>query len=381
MVTRKKIGLNYSYNEGWIGGTYYLENLVKAINLLDDTEKPEFTVITDTIKEFERLKLVTNYPYLRYRLKSGERNKLLQYINRASKKFFGGNIFSQQIKGLDAIFPYHKCKQFISATKKIYWIPDFQHRFYPEFFSEQEVAHRNNDEQEIAETTDHLVLSSENVLSHFKHFHPKYKVNTHILPFAVDLPVYSTLEISTLLAKYQLPSSYLMSPNQFWKHKNQIVILKALAWLKNKGLPIPTIVFTGNTTDYRNPGYFDSLKDFIIANNLSESVHFLGFIDRGEQLKLMEQAKAIIQPSLFEGWSTVIEDCKAMNKMVIASLLEVNKEQLINSNALYFDPADEKELALLIKDLLKDQKLYESYNYLINQKTFGLKFLDIVISS
>ncbi len=39
---------------------------------------------------------------------------------------------------------------------------------------------------------------------------------------------------------------------------------------------------------------------------------FLGFIDRGEQLQLMKNSIAIVQPSLFEGWSTVVEDTKAM---------------------------------------------------------------------
>ena len=42
----------------------------------------------------------------------------------------------------------------------------------------------------------------------------------------------------------------------------------------------------------------------------------------------MKNAKAIIQPSLFEGWSTVIEDARSLQVPVIATDLTVNIEQL-----------------------------------------------------
>jgi hypothetical protein len=61
----------------------------------------------------------------------------------------------------------------------------------------------------------------------------------------------------------------------------------------------------------------------------------------------MQNALAIIQPSLFEGWSTVVEDAKALNQHVIASSLSVHKEQL-EKNASFFDPFDYKRLAELM---------------------------------
>ena len=37
-----------------------------------------------------------------------------------------------------------------------------------------------------------------------------------------------------------------------------------------------------------------------------------------DQLRLMKESLGVIQPSLFEGWSTVIEDAKALNKKSIS---------------------------------------------------------------
>jgi glycosyltransferase involved in cell wall biosynthesis len=80
---------------------------------------------------------------------------------------------------------------------------------------------------------------------------------------------------------------------------------------------------------------------------LQNDVLFLGFIDRIDQLHLIKGAKALVQPSLFEGWSTVIEDGKAMDKFIIASDIPVHREQLA-ANAVFFNPLDANELAQLL---------------------------------
>jgi len=52
----------------------------------------------------------------------------------------------------------------------------------------------------------------------------------------------------------------------------------------------------------------------------------------------------VIQPSLFEGWSTVIEDARALGRPVIASDIPVHREQL-GDTARYFIPRDPASLA------------------------------------
>jgi hypothetical protein len=64
----------------------------------------------------------------------------------------------------------------------------------------------------------------------------------------------------------------------------------------------------------------------------------------------------MIQPSLFEGWSTTIEDGIALKKLVIASNLGVNQQQL-QDLGLYFDPHKPKELAQLLENNTKRQEI------------------------
>ena len=121
----------------------------------------------------------------------------------------------------------------------------------------------------------------------------------------------------------------------------------------------------------------DELKNYISKNDLEENIKFLGFIDRSEQLCFMKNALAVIQPSLFEGWSSVVEDAKAMNQNLIVSSLNVHKEQLGNQ-AYYFNPEDEKELVDHIVLFLENSIKCPEFNYNEHLHLFGQKFMGVI---
>ncbi|MFB0498229.1 glycosyltransferase involved in cell wall biosynthesis [Mucilaginibacter sp. OAE612] len=380
MAKRKRIGLSYTYNENWIGGTYYIENLVNALNALNDEEKPHIVLLTDSYESFWTAQQKFNYPYISFQLGSGEANKGFQLLNRITNRLFKIRLFSQKIKALDAVFPYYKSEQQSAAKKKIYWVADFQEHFAPEFFSEDDIASRLQNQQEIQASAGHLIVSSNTALGHFKSIFPKHTVKVSVLPFAVAHPSYQDINIKLLLEKYRLPARYFICPNQFWKHKNQLVVLKSVKELKTEGIEI-TVAFTGNTNDYRNPHYFTEMKAFVEDNNIGNNVKFLGFIDRRDQLQLMNNAIAIIQPSLFEGWSTVVEDAKLMNKFLLVSDIEIHREQLVNSSACFFNPHNVNQLAQLLQQSSEHQTpppLFESNTYHESVKKFGRTFLQII---
>ena len=140
-----------------------------------------------------------------------------------------------------------------------------------------------------------------------------------------------------------------------------MLILEALMKVKSKN-PSICIAFSGKQSSYRDKGYFEKLTDFVKENDLSENVRFLGFIPREDQLLLMKYSKAVIQPSLFEGWSTVIEDSKALGQFVIAGDLAVNQEQS-DKNILFFDRHNAEELAAAILKVDSNNIIRNPYNY------------------
>ena len=105
--------------------------------------------------------------------------------------------------------------------------------------------------------------------------------------------------------------------------------------------------------DYRNSEYYNSLIKIIDDNNISDRLSILGFIDRKEQIALMHKAEMVLQPSLFEGWGTVVEDSKVLDKTVILSDIAVHREQM-NDKCYLFDPEDSESLILSIEKALSE---------------------------
>jgi glycosyltransferase involved in cell wall biosynthesis len=373
MDKRLKIILNYQYNENWIGGTYYIQNLIQALNTLDDNQKPILIINSSDSKSIDDLFHVTKYPYFKgfkaafpFDMLRRGFNKLLSIVT--NKHFLKPN------RNFDAIFPAHSPTEGI-INKEIFWIPDFQEKHLPHFFSEKEINSRNNNHIQIKEKARFLVFSSKDAQNDFNTFYPFSNTKQYVLNFAAYHENSTLPDSQEVLDKFNIKTQYFLCSNQFWIHKNHIIILKAISLLKRDGIETQ-VVFTGKENDYRNPDYFTSLKNDVELLGIQNNVKFLGFIDRKDQIVLFKQATAIIQPSLFEGWSTVNEDAKAQNAFIIASNINIHSEQLKGyPNYRLFDPMDENSLANVIKE--NDFRIAE-INYKENISKFGEDFLKIV---
>ena len=94
----------------------------------------------------------------------------------------------------------------------------------------------------------------------------------------------------------------------------------------------------------------------------------------------MKNAIALIQPSLYEGWSTLVEEAKALNQFIILSDIPVHREQ-IDQNADFFDPFNAAELAgKIICQLDKPQKI-KQLDYKQNIVEFGEKIMEVFSNS
>src|SRR5262249_46677915 len=103
-------------------------------------------------------------------------------------------------------------------------------------------------------------------------------------------------------------------------------------------------------------------------------------IPRYDQIMLMRGASAIVQPSLFEGWSTVLEDTRALGKPIIASDFPVHIEQNL-PQALYFRQGDSTDCARAILEHYARDIPCQAPDQAENMRrviAFARSFLDIV---
>jgi len=217
------------------------------------------------------------------------------------------------------------------------WIPDFQHRHLPHMFStgywwRRDIGYRA---QVAAGRT--IMLSSEDARRDCEAFYPTTRGRTVVVPFAVPPPSISPGLLTESLRRHELPDDFLFMPNQFWKHKNHAVVIEALALLGERGRSI-VVAASGNPADVRHAQHFDQLRERVRSHGLDAQFRFLGMLPYAEVLALMASCRALINPSLFEGWSTTVEEAKALGVPLVLSDLAVHREQA-GESAVYFAPS------------------------------------------
>lgn len=383
MVERKKLGLIYNYNENWIGGTYYIHNLIMSLNKLDESKKPKLFILTENKKDYYKLKTITSYKHISWVNIKTSNNIIVRILNKTSQYLCNKKIIKKAISKskFDYVYPCYTTSipylENISEENKIYWIPDFQEIHLPSFFKVKDIDERMSNYININNCAKKIVFSSLDAKSDFNNLFPKSKVEKIVLNFKVSLPDISDINLELTKDKYNIPKNYLFVSNQFWVHKNHITVLKALTELVKSDNRYH-IVFSGKTYEHRVKNYFESILEFVKKEDLILNTTFLGFIDRKEQLKIMSNAIAIIQPSLFEGWSTVLEDAKSLGLKIIASNLNVHKEQLMNySNKIFFEKNSVSDLVSKINSL-DDLCSVKFYSYDEEIKNFAHEFINIL---
>jgi glycosyltransferase involved in cell wall biosynthesis len=123
-----------------------------------------------------------------------------------------------------------------------------------------------------------------------------------------------------------LPSRYFVICNQFWSHKNHALVVRALEILAKRDLR-PVVVCTGALVDFRQPDCAERLLQQMHRAGVSSQVVLLGLVPRRLQVEIIRRSLAVVQPSLFEGWSTVVEDARVLGKPSMLSDLDVHREQ------------------------------------------------------
>lgn len=356
-----RVGFIIKDINSWIGGFNYYKSLLSAIKKLGARREIEPVVFTAS-SQISEVTVKLNLGFECAGLSCLEGNSLSSYFGRALKKTLGRNLVFE--KALTA----HKIDVISHVSNAdaggglimIGWIPDFQHIHLPGMFGPELLSYRNRVYMQMAEKADAVILSSLDALNDYKKFAPAFASKGRVLNFARSVAVdnFNAARYEAIKAEYKLPDKYFYIPNQFWKHKNHIVALKALKILKDSGKAVPSIVFSGLSKDYRNADYLNEIENFINDSGLKSNAIMLGLIDYQEVYYLMRYSVAVINPSLFEGWSSTVEECKAIDKNIILSNIKVHIEQAPDK-AEYFDPHDAQALAAILQRYFSAPPAYD----------------------
>ena len=338
MLRPLTIGLRYTHKDAWTGGIYYVQNLVKAFGLLPEGERPRLIVVGGDKAALEALKAATGYG----RLERLSRTRIEQAppFRRSFWPWARGAEADEEIDLLLMGSPPGL------EFRGVQWVPDFQEHRFPEHFPPKELASRLERNARWFSAHRHVMVSSEDVAADLRRHYGQHGNRVHVVRFASFPPAEGLpSDLAALRSRYGLPERYFLCANQFWRHKNHGLVLRALA---DAGPAAAPVVFTGLEEDYRDPAYAPSVKRLAAELGIQDQAQFLGFIPRPDQLGLMAGAVAVIQPSLCEGWSTTVEDAKSLGRRVLASDIAVHREQLAEGGD-FFGGEDAAALAGLLR--------------------------------
>jgi len=124
----------------------------------------------------------------------------------------------------------------------------------------------------------------------------------------------------------------------------------------------------------------------ITDNGIRDQLYLLGLIPRDRQVALYRMATALVQPSVNEGWSTLVEEAKALGKNILLSDIPVHREQMPH-NPYFFESLNSVLLASKIKEVyvafgdqaFPNRQIEENalHNYRNNLIEFGNNFISI----
>lgn len=161
---------------------------------------------------------------------------------------------------------------------------------------------------------------------------------------------------STAIANFrrihQLPERFLLFLGTLEPRKNLPTLVRAYArWRKDASASFEDVhlVLAGG-----KGWFYDEIFQLVHELELTEWVHFPGFVPDVDLPTWYNAAEILIYPSLFEGFGLPVLEAMACGTPVICSDIPVLRE-VVGDSALTFAATDEEALAAQINLLLSDQ--------------------------
>lgn len=341
--------------KNWTGGYNYLLNLLRVITQRrPGVLQPVMFFGTDVdTKDAAPFRLIDGVEIVTSPLMNGSRRNasllrsLVLGVDPATRHLFHEH-------GIEVVFEnaqFHGARLGIPA---IAWIPDFQHRELPHLFSQSAWWRRELGFRAQIAAGRTIMLSSNDARDACERHYPATLGRTHVVRFAVPSEHRpDTAEVCRVRESHGLPERYFYLPNQFWQHKNHLLVLDALALLKQKH-PDIVVAASGKQLDPYKPGHFPRILSRLVEADLKDQFRLLGLIPYEHIPPLMLGSVAVLNPSLFEGWSTTVEEARALQVSMVLSDLPVHKEQA-EGLARFFDRTSAPSLADALRQAWQDQ--------------------------
>lgn len=226
---------------------------------------------------------------------------------------------------------------------------DMQERFYPEFFTEKELAERFFHYDWSLRMADAVITISDFTCEMATEMTGIPRSHCHVVPHVAD-------ELPTPLRPSHLPAGlggdrpFVFYPANVWRHKNHERLLEAFARDELRGSRVE-LVCTGS-----HLGREQAWNAHLARLGLHGRVHHLGKVSRPEISWLFRNSRGLVFPSLFEGFGIPLLEAMTTG-CPIACGANTSQADVAGRAALYFSAEDPGAIARAVRRIDEDETL------------------------
>jgi glycosyltransferase involved in cell wall biosynthesis len=167
-------------------------------------------------------------------------------------------------------------------------------------------------------------------------------------------PVLDEHHLTEVRRKYGLPESYLLYLGGFDQRKNVPILLKAFAQLAKDSRAF--LVMAGHLPE-KGSDFFPDPRPIAQELGIGKRVVFTGWVPEEDKPALYSGARALVFPSLYEGFGLPPLEALACGTPVIASN-RGSLPEIVGEGGLLLEPDDIEGLAEAMEKLLNDDTLW-----------------------
>lgn len=330
---------------GWFGGWMYMRNIVRTMAIYGDPEIEICVFVGDErsddpfiaeLRALPRTRIIVDVAFREVRMRRRVLTTLVTGRNAPLLDAFAR-------ERIDVALDWATYYGWRSNIPVIAWFPDFQHRLLPHMFGRIAWWKRELGFRAQIAASQRFLISSAAAEQDCLRFYPATRGRTNVVRFAVPIDGWPDSEAAlSILKNAGIPRDFVFLPNQLWYHKNHRLAIEAAGILARRGSK-RIIVATGRGEDPRRPGYRQELIAHIEKCAATDSFLLLDGVDHATVQAMMVGANALLNPSRFEGWSTTVEEAKAVGTPMLLSDIPVHHEQA--PHARFFGTDDATSLA------------------------------------
>jgi glycosyltransferase involved in cell wall biosynthesis len=184
-----------------------------------------------------------------------------------------------------------------------------------------------------------------------KEVEKRFNVKSFFINNPFDFKKINKLSRIKIKSYYPKKSLKLITIGRLTEQKDHITILKSMSILKKMNLNFRLIII--------GKGHLKKkLINFVIENNLSKNVKFLGY--KKNPFPYLKQAKIFILSSLYEGSPNVLVEALYLKKDVISTNCPTGPKEILKNGkyGLLYKIRDHKQLTKKILSLNNNHKLF-----------------------